>query len=252
MIDFRNVTKRFGSRVVLDDVSVTIEKGETFVIIGQSGMGKTVMLRHIAGLLEPDDGDVLIDGVTMSNAAPKVRAQLRERIGLLFQSGALLNWLSVGENVGLPLSEHRLLPPDEIDRIVDDRLARLQLSDAKHKMPSDISGGMRKRVGLARAIVRNPEIILYDEPTSGLDPVMSEVINQLILQLKREFGVTSFVVTHDMRSAYTIADRIAMLYQGKLIQCDTPDRIRNTDNPIVRQFIEGRLDGPIEVRKDLV
>lgn len=252
MIDFRHVTKRFGSRVVLDDVSVTIEKGETFVIIGQSGMGKTVMLRHIAGLLEPDDGEVLIDGVTMSNAAPRVRAQLRERIGLLFQSGALLNWLSVGENVGLPLSEHRLLPPDEIDRIVDDRLARLQLSDAKYKMPSDISGGMRKRVGLARAIVKNPEIILYDEPTSGLDPVMSEVINQLILQLKRDFCVTSFVVTHDMRSAYTIADRIAMLYQGKLIQCDTPDRIRNTDNPIVRQFIEGRLDGPIEVRKDLV
>lgn len=252
MIDFRNVTKRFGSRVVLDDVSVTIEKGETFVIIGQSGMGKTVMLRHIAGLLEPDNGEVLIDGVTMSNASSKVRAQLRERIGLLFQSGALLNWLSVGENVGLPLSEHRLLPPDEIDRIVDDRLSRLQLSDAKFKMPSDISGGMRKRVGLARAIVRNPEIILYDEPTSGLDPVMSEVINQLILQLKREFCVTSFVVTHDMRSAYTIADRIAMLYQGKLIQCDTPDRIRNTDNPIVRQFIEGRLDGPIEVRKDLV
>lgn len=251
MIDFRNVTKRFGSRVVLDDVSVTIEKGETFVIIGQSGMGKTVMLRHIAGLLEPDNGEVLIDGVTMSNASSKVRAQLRERIGLLFQSGALLNWLSVGENVGLPLSEHRLLPPDEIDRIVDDRLSRLQLSDAKFKMPSDISGGMRKRVGLARAIVRNPEIILYDEPTSGLDPVMSEVINQLILQLKREFCVTSFVVTHDMRSAYTIADRIAMLYQGKLIQCDTPDRIRNTDNPIVRQFIEGRLDGPIEVRKDL-
>jgi phospholipid/cholesterol/gamma-HCH transport system ATP-binding protein len=249
MIEFKNVTKRFGQRTVLDDISLTIDEGETFVIIGQSGMGKTVMLRHIAGLLDPDSGEVYVDGMKMSRAKPSEKEKIRERIGLLFQSGALLNWLSVGDNLALPLVEHRLFSKQEIDRIVDEKLAILQLSDAKYKMPADISGGMKKRVGLARALVRNPSIILYDEPTSGLDPVMSEVINQLILQLQRELSVTSFVVTHDMRSAYTIADRIAMLYQGKLIQCDSPEKIQGTDNPIVRQFVEGKLDGPIEVRK---
>jgi phospholipid/cholesterol/gamma-HCH transport system ATP-binding protein len=250
MIEFKHVTKRFGNRLVLNDLSFTIERGETFVIIGQSGMGKTVMLRHIAGLLDPDSGSVIVGGLEMSRANLKVKAEIRERIGLLFQSGALLNWLSVAENVALPLVEHNLFSREEIDRIVDEKLSVLQLSDAKFKMPSDISGGMKKRVGLARVLVRNPEIILYDEPTSGLDPVMSEVINQLILQLQRDFNVTSFVVTHDMGSAYTIADRIAMLYQGKLIQCDTPSKIKATENPIVRQFIEGKLDGPIEVRKE--
>jgi phospholipid/cholesterol/gamma-HCH transport system ATP-binding protein len=250
MIEFRNVTKRFGSRLILDRINLTIEDGETFVIIGQSGMGKTVMLRHIAGLLDPDEGEVLIDGVAMSRAQDRVKEELRERIGLLFQSGALLNWMSVAENLALPLVEHKKHTPEEIARKVDEKLAILQLTDAKYKMPSDISGGMKKRVGLARALIRDPRIILYDEPTSGLDPVMSEVINQLIIQLKRDLGVTSFIVTHDMRSAYTIADRMAMLYRGKLVQCDTPERIKNTDNPIVRQFIEGRLDGPIEVRRD--
>jgi phospholipid/cholesterol/gamma-HCH transport system ATP-binding protein len=249
MIEFKNVTKRFGSRTILDNINLTIEEGEPFVIIGQSGMGKTVMLRHIAGLLEPDSGDVFVDGLKMSKAKPSEKEKIRESIGLLFQDGALLNWMSVGDNVALPLIEHRLFPKQEIDRIVDEKLSILQLSDAKYKMPSDISGGMKKRVSLARALVRNPSIILYDEPTSGLDPVMSEVINQLILQLQRDLGVTSFVVTHDMGSAYTIADRIAMLYQGKLIQCDSPEKIKATDNAIVRQFVEGRLDGPIEVRK---
>lgn len=250
MIIFNNVTKRFGTRKVLNNVSVSIEKGETFVIIGQSGMGKTVMLRHIAGLMDPDEGEVLVDGAKMSFATVKEKESIREKIGILFQSGALLNWLSVSENVALPLVEHRLFSQKQIDQIVDEKLSVLQLSDAKYKMPSDISGGMKKRVGLARAMIRNPEIILYDEPTSGLDPVMSEVINQLILKLQQEFNVTSFVVTHDMNSAYTIADRIAMLYQGKLIECDTPERIRSTKNPVVRQFIEGKLDGPIEVRRD--
>lgn len=250
MIEFRNVTKRFGSRLVLDNINLTIEDGETFVIIGQSGMGKTVMLRHIAGLLDPDSGEVLIDGVAMSGADPRTKVELRERIGLLFQSGALLNWMSVAENVALPLVEHKKHTPEQIAEKVDEKLSILQLTDAKFKMPADISGGMKKRVGLARALIRDPRIILYDEPTSGLDPVMSEVINQLILQLQRDLGVTSFVVTHDMNSAYTIADRIAMLYKGKLVQCDTPEKIRNTSNPVVRQFIEGRLDGPIEVRRD--
>lgn len=246
MIEFKNVSRNFGRLTVLDNVSFSIEEGETFVIIGQSGAGKTTILRHIAGFFDPHQGDVLIDGVKMNGASSSVRAGLREKMGFLFQSGALINWLSVRENVALPLVEHRLGTPEEIDKIVDDRLGKLQLSDAADKMPSDISGGMKKRAGLARAIVRNPAIILYDEPTSGLDPVMSARINELIIEMQRDLGVTSVVVTHDMSSAYTIADRIAMLYRGRIVECGTPDEIRKSSNRIVQQFIEGKIEGPIE------
>ena len=217
------------------------------MIIGMSGTGKTVTLRHIAGLLDPDSGDVLIDGVRMNDASLRVKNRLREKMGIVFQSGALINWLTVGENVALPLVEHRLYPRDKIEAIVDHSLRTLHLTDAKDKMPADISGGMKKRAGLARVLVRNPELILYDEPTSGLDPVMSRVIDELIRQMQREFGVTSVVVTHDMVSAYHVADRIAMLYQGEIIECDTPEKIRNSGNRIVQQFINGDLKGPIDV-----
>jgi len=247
VIEVRNISKRFGKVVVLDNVSLTIENGETFVIIGQSGAGKTTILRHIAGFFDPDQGDVLIDGMKMNGAGSGKKRMLREKMGFLFQSGALINWLNVKENVALPLVEHKLGTKDEIDKIVDEKLSLLQLDDAAEKMPSDISGGMKKRVGLARAIVRNPEIILYDEPTSGLDPVMSARIDELILRMQRELGVTSVVVTHDMDSAYRIADRIAMLYQGRIIECGTPEQIRESINPYVRQFVEGKLTGPIEV-----
>ncbi|HOK01883.1 MAG TPA: ABC transporter ATP-binding protein [Spirochaetota bacterium] len=247
MIELRNICKRFGSKIVLDDVSLKIEDGETFVIIGQSGVGKTTILRAIAGFFNPDSGEVLIDGIHMDRATSRVKANLREKMGFLFQSGALINWLSVRENVALPLVEHRIGTKEEIDRIVDEKLELLQLTDAAEKMPSDISGGMKKRVGLARAIVRNPRIILYDEPTSGLDPVMSAKIDELIIKMKNELKVTSIVVTHDMESAYRIADRIAMIYKGSVLQCGTPEEIKNTTNPFVRQFIEGRLHGPIEV-----
>ena len=201
----------------------------------------------IAGFFNPDSGEVLIDGIHMDRATSRVKANLREKMGFLFQSGALINWLSVRENVALPLVEHRIGTKEEIDRIVDEKLELLQLTDAAEKMPSDISGGMKKRVGLARAIVRNPRIILYDEPTSGLDPVMSAKIDELIIKMKNELKVTSIVVTHDMESAYRIADRIAMIYKGSVLQCGTPEEIKNTTNPFVRQFIEGRLHGPIEV-----
>lgn len=247
MIELRNVSKSFNGRVVLDGVSMEIRKGETFVIIGQSGTGKTVTLRHIAGLADPDSGDVLINGVMMNNASRRVKNSLREKMGIVFQSGALINWMTVGDNVALPLVEHRRYPKEKIEEIVDYNLKVLHLTDAKHKMPADISGGMKKRAGLARVLVRNPDLILYDEPTSGLDPVMSRVIDELIRQMQREFGVTSVVVTHDMASAYHVADRIAMLYQGKIIECDTPERIRNSENLIVRQFINGELRGPIDV-----
>lgn len=246
MIEIVNVSKRFGRRTVLDSVSLHIEKGETFVIIGQSGVGKTTILRHIAGFFDPDMGDVFIDGVKMNGISSSRRAKLRERMGFLFQSGALINWLNVRDNVALPLVEHKLGTKSDIDRIVEEKLRLLQLSDDGDKMPSDISGGMKKRVGLARAIVRNPDIILYDEPTSGLDPVMSAKINDLIVKMQSELGVTSVVVTHDMDSAYYIADRIAMIYNGRIIECGTPDQIRGSSDSRVRQFIEGSLEGPIE------
>ena len=168
-------------------------------------------------------------------------------MGVVFQSGALINWLSVFDNIALPLRERRRYSPTEIEAMVDEKLQLLGLSEEKFKMPADLSGGMKKRVCLARVLVRNPAIILYDEPTAGLDPVMSRVINMLIRRMKEEFNVTQVVVTHDMHSAYEIADRIAMLYQGRIIACDVPQRIRETDNPIVRQFITGAVDGPIEV-----
>ncbi len=246
MIEFRNVSKKFSNKIVLDDVSFFIEKGETFVIIGLSGAGKTTILRHIAGFIDPDSGDVFVDNIKMNGASTGVRAALREKMGFLFQSGALINWLSVRDNIALPLVEHRLGSIDEIKRTVDDKLRLLQLSDAGNKMPSEISGGMKKRAGLARAIVRNPRLILYDEPTSGLDPVMSARINELIKEMQEKLEVTSVVVTHDMNSAYYIADRIAMLYNGELIECGTPEQIRASSNSVVQQFIYGKISGPIE------
>lgn len=247
MISFENVTKSFAGRVVLDGVSLKIKKGETFVIIGLSGTGKTVSLKHMAGLLDPDSGIVMINGNRMDGASPGEKESIRKKMGVVFQSGALLNWMNVWQNVALPLIERRSHSMSRIEEIVDEKLRLLHLDDARDKMPSDISGGMRKRVCLARVLVRSPEIILYDEPTSGLDPVMSNIINELVIKMKAEFGVTSVVVTHDMNSAYKIADRIAMLFNGKIIQCDTPERIMHTDNPVVRQFITGELQGPIEV-----
>jgi phospholipid/cholesterol/gamma-HCH transport system ATP-binding protein len=247
VIELSKVRKSFEGRLVLDGVSLALDRGETFVIIGMSGTGKTVTLKHVAGLLDPDEGDVLIGGVKMNGAADDVKERLRMKMGIVFQSGALINWLTVFDNIALPLVERRLLPDAEIEEIVDEKLRLLGLSEAKHKMPGELSGGMKKRVCLARVLVRNPEIILYDEPTAGLDPVMSRTINNLIRQMKKDFGVTSMVVTHDMHSAYDIADRIAMLYNGSIIQCDVPERIKDSDNPIVRQFVRGMVEGPIAV-----
>ena len=248
MIELRNIHKSFNGVCVLNGITLTVEKGETFVIIGSSGTGKTVTIRHIAGLVEPDSGEVLIDSVRMNGADRATRETLRKKMGVVFQSGALINWMTVVDNIRLPLVENRIFDPEEIERVVDEKLRLMQLSDARDKMPSDISGGMKKRASLARVLVRNPEIILYDEPTSGLDPVMSNRINELILKMKRDFNVTSVVVTHDMESAFRVADRIAVLYNGKIIQCDVPDAIRNSDHPVVQQFIRGDLVGPIEIQ----
>ncbi|MBL8019480.1 MAG: ABC transporter ATP-binding protein [Leptospirales bacterium] len=247
MIEMRGVKKAFGSREILRGVDIDIRKGETMVLLGGSGTGKSVSIRHIIGLLEPDEGNVYIDGIKMNGAKKRVRQQLRSRMGVLFQSGALINWLSVYDNVALPLRELRLAEPKEIDRIVREKLQWLGLMPAMHLLPSNISGGMKKRVGVARALTTHPEIILYDEPTSGLDPVMSQVLNELNNKLRAELGVTQVVVTHDMNSAYTIADRITFLYQGKVRLVATPDEIRNSTDPIVQQFINGRTSGPMQI-----
>jgi phospholipid/cholesterol/gamma-HCH transport system ATP-binding protein len=247
MIQMIGVKKKFGSREILRGVDIHIRAGETMVILGGSGTGKSVSIRHIVGLLEPDEGDVLIDGESISYCSKKKRQELRSRMGLLFQSGALINWLTVYDNVALPLRELRLKPEREINTIVMEKLSWLGLVPAKDLLPANISGGMKKRVGLARALTTHPEILLYDEPTSGLDPVMSQVINELVRRLQRELNVTQVVVTHDMSSAYFIADRITFLYQGKVLMVGTPDDIRNSPNPIVQQFINGRTEGPMEI-----
>ncbi len=245
MIRLENVQKSLSGREILRGVHLEILRGETCVIIGGSGTGKSVTLKHIIGLMEPDDGKVFVDGIQVNGSSRRKLRQIRQKMGVLFQSGALLNWMTVGENVALPLIEKTRKSQRQIEKIVDEKLDLVDMRDAKNKFPSEISGGMKKRAGLARALVTEPEILLYDEPTSGLDPVMSNVINYLVLRLQEELKVTTIVVTHDMGSAYTIANRIAMLYRGKIIAYDTPEIIQQSTNPIVKQFIHGDVEGPI-------
>ena len=245
MIALKNVHKQLGGRAILNGVDLEVERGETMVVIGRSGSGKSVTIKHMVALMRPDSGSVVIDGIDVAALDKTGVFDLRRKFGVLFQSGALINWLSVYDNVALPLREHTRLSVEEIEQKVSERLQLLDLDEHADKMPADISGGMKKRAGLARAIVLDPEIILYDEPTSGLDPVMASRINRLIIDVKEKLGVTSVVVTHDMDSAYKIADRIAMLYEGRIVQVGTPDEIRNSTDAVVRQFVEGRIEGPI-------
>ena len=245
IIEMINVHKTFGSRKILKGMNLRVKKGETMVILGPSGTGKSVSLKHITGLTIPDEGDCKIFGKSISYSKEKIIKEIRARMGVLFQSGALINWLSVYENVALPLREHKLASGKELDRIVMEKLRWLDLVHAKDNLPGDISGGMKKRAGIARALTTNPEILLYDEPTSGLDPVMSNVFNELILRMQKELHVTSVVVTHDMQSAYMIADRISFIYEGEVIFCGTPDQIKESSNPLVIQFILGETKGPM-------
>jgi len=241
MIAFENVTKRLGDRAVLDGLSVRIEKGETFVIVGSSGMGKSVTLKHMVRLMTPDSGRVMVGGECISEAKRGDLERIRERFGYLFQGGALLAWLSVFENVALPLREKTKMGEDEIREKVLATLKLVELEKEGDKNPSEISGGMRKRAGLARAIIRNPEIVLYDEPTSGLDPVTSRTIDALIENLRREIGVTSVVVTHDLHSALSIGTRIAMLHYGKIIELSTPEQFIKSSCPEVQGFLESQF-----------
>jgi phospholipid/cholesterol/gamma-HCH transport system ATP-binding protein len=246
MIDILNLHKAFGDNHVLRGVNLTVEKGETMVVIGQSGSGKSVLIKHIIGLLKPDLGEIRVDGVDMTKLDEDELQGYTKRFGFLFQGAALFDSMTVSENVAFGLERYTDYPSEEIEGIVRESLARVGLHDVEDMMPYELSGGMKKRVGLARAIAYQPEIMLYDEPSTGLDPIRADSINDLINMLKKEMGVTSVVITHDMTSSFKIADRIAMLYEGVIIEVGTPDEIRNSRNPIVQQFIHGESHGPIK------
>jgi len=242
MIEIKGIHKWFGSQAVLKGVDLKIERGETIVILGRSGCGKSVLLKIMMGLLDADEGTILIDGVEMSKLARNELAEFRLGLGMLFQGSALFDSLNVYGNVGFSLIEHTKLKDAEIHAKVREKLSLVGLAGVEDKMPAALSGGMRKRVGLARAICNDPKVILYDEPTTGLDPVNSDVINKLILRMQSKLKVTSVVVTHDLTSAYKVANRLAMLHDGKIIGIGTPDEIRNSTDPIIRQFVTGTAD----------
>jgi phospholipid/cholesterol/gamma-HCH transport system ATP-binding protein len=241
MIQFRSLTKSFGTNTVLDGLDLVIPDGETTAIIGFSGTGKSVALKHIVGLLEADSGGVQVDGEWVHELDHAGLDRLRGTIGYVFQFAALFDSMTVADNIRLGLVR-RGIAPAEIEDRVRESLRLVDLAGAEEKLPAELSGGMRKRVGIARAIALRPRYILYDEPTTGLDPVTSAVIDALMLRTRHDLGVTSVVVTHDMRSAYTVGDRIAMLYQGRIRQVGTTTEIRETSDPVVRQFIEGRAE----------
>ena len=239
MIRFENLHKAFGDKQVLAGLTLEVRDGETMVVIGYSGTGKSVALKHIVGLLDPDAGDVVVDGRAVSTLDRDALNALRREIGYVFQFAALFDSMTVAENVALGL-RRRGLAGDEIAERVAEALALVDLTGAGERYPAELSGGMRKRVGIARAIALRPRYILYDEPTTGLDPVTSAVIDRLMLRTREHLGVTGVVVTHDMRSAYTVGDRIAMLYEGRIRQVGTVAEVQETADPVVRQFIEGR------------
>ncbi len=239
MIEVSDLRKRFGANPILDGVTFRVESGESVVIIGRSGGGKSVLLKHLVGLLKPDSGSVIIDGENLCGLNERQLLPVRRKFGMLFQGAALFDSLTVAENVGFMLDRERKLSPAEIRRKVAEALEMVELSGTESKKPSELSGGMRKRVGLARAIIYQPEIVLYDEPTTGLDPVVADSIDQLINRVRDRLNVTTVVVTHDMRSARTVGNRILMLHDRRIYVSGTPDEIFNSTDPVVHRFVNG-------------
>jgi phospholipid/cholesterol/gamma-HCH transport system ATP-binding protein len=234
-----NIHKSFGSKRVLQGFTLDVAEGETMVIIGYSGGGKSVAIKHIVGLLEPDQGTVFVDDREVPRLSRDELSQVRSNVGYVFQFAALFDSLTVGENVAMALGRRRL-PAGEVRTRVAEALELVDLPGVESRYPAELSGGMRKRVGIARAIVRHPKYILYDEPTTGLDPVTAAVIDELMVRTREALGATSVVITHDMRSAYTVGSRIAMLYEGRVRQVGSVEEIRHTQDPVVKQFVEGR------------
>jgi len=239
LIDLKHISKRFGYLVVLSDISLQVAEGESVVVIGASGTGKSVLLKHIVGLLKPDYGEVWFDSKRIDTLPERKLADVRKNFGFLFQMGALFDSMSVTDNVAFPLREHTKLSLNEIYTIAEQKLSMVGLPSIGKKMPGELSGGQKKRVALARAIALNPKVICYDEPTTGLDPIRSDVINELILKLQRELRVTSITVTHDMNSAFKVGNRIVMLHEGKVVFDGTPKEIQASDNEVVRRFVQG-------------
>jgi phospholipid/cholesterol/gamma-HCH transport system ATP-binding protein len=245
MIEVRHLRKTFGGRTVLEDVNFAVERGTVCVVMGGSGSGKSTILRHLIGAHKPDSGEIYLDGEDIAHLSERELQRVRRKIGMLFQGGALLNSLTVGENVALPIRHHTDLPEETIDIMVKMKLELVGLRDAEHLKPSQISGGMQKRVSLARAIALDPKIVFYDEPSAGLDPIMSGVIDKLMIDLTKKMGITSLVVTHDMTSAFRIADQMIMLHRGRIVASGTPEEIQLAADPLVHQFVTGTPDGPI-------
>jgi phospholipid/cholesterol/gamma-HCH transport system ATP-binding protein len=242
IVEVRNLTKNFGRKVVLDNISLAIEQGKTTVVIGPSGCGKTVLIKHLIVLMRPSKGEVYFEGRRVDDLSERELASVRTHFGYLFQEGALFDSMTVAENIMFPIQHHHAVKDwGEMEEVIKAKLAMVGLDGFQNYYPAKLSGGQRKRVALARAIALNPEVILYDEPTTGLDPIRSDIINELILKLERELGVTTVVVTHDMKSAYKVGDRIIMLHSGKVIADGDTDHIRNHPHPVVQQFIAGQV-----------
>jgi phospholipid/cholesterol/gamma-HCH transport system ATP-binding protein len=247
VIEIRGLEKRLSRKPVLSGLDLDVRTGETLVVLGPSGTGKSVLLKHIIGLMQPDAGSIRIDVEEIVGLSEKALNQVRRRFGMLFQGAALFDSMTVGENVALAMQEHaREMNAEEVRRRVLERLEWVGLRDAAGLKPASLSGGMRKRVGLARALAMDPEYILYDEPTTGLDPITADVINQLIRGLQKQLNVTSIIVTHDIKSAYSVADRIVLLYEGRVRYDGTAEETRRTEDAMMRQFIEGSSRGPIQ------
>jgi phospholipid/cholesterol/gamma-HCH transport system ATP-binding protein len=248
MIKVGHLRKSFGGKVVLEDVNFAVPRGTVCAVMGGSGSGKSTILRHLIGAYKPDSGEIYLDGEEITHLSEREMDHVRRKFGMLFQGGALLNSLTVGENVALPIRHHTDLPEETIKIMVKMKLELVGLRDAEHLRPSQISGGMQKRVSLARAIALDPKIVFYDEPSAGLDPIVVGVIDKLMMDLSKAMGITSLVVTHEMQSVFRIADMIVMLHRGRIVAQGTPDEIRNSPDPLVQQFITGAPDGPIPLR----
>jgi phospholipid/cholesterol/gamma-HCH transport system ATP-binding protein len=248
MIQIRDLHKSFAAKEVLRGVDLDIETGQTTTIIGGSGSGKSVLFKLIIGLIKPDTGSINVDDEDITQMTEKDRYRIVDKFGMVFQSGALFDSMTVGENLAFGIKKDKATKPAEIQATIDHCLAQVGLSDVVDLMPAELSGGMKKRVAIARAIAKKPAIIMFDEPTTGLDPIMADIINDLIIKVSDAPEVMSIVITHDMTSAYKISDKIAVLFEGKIIETGSPAEIRNTKNEIVRQFIEGKAEGPIKIR----
>lgn len=247
IIELKDVHKSFGKHDVHKGINIKIPQGGITVILGPSGTGKSVLLKEMMGLLLPDKGEVFVEGVDITKASKVDLVNIRKKFGMLFQNAALFDSMTVYENVAFPLREHTRFKESKIKELVIEKLRLVGLNNVEYKLPSELSGGMKKRVGLARAIVLEPKIILYDEPTTGLDPIMRDVVDDLIYSTQKKLNITSVVISHDIDSAFKIADYMAMIYDGKTVLNDTKDNFKNSDNPYVQQFINGSKDGPIKM-----